>query len=107
MDMPKEGNSTVRPPLLDGSNYPYWKARMRAFLKSMDERVWRSVVNGWEKPTVVSGTETTSKPSDQWTKTDDENSNWNSKAINAIFSGVTLEEFRRISMCETAKYGIF
>ena len=34
MDM--EGGSVSRPPLLDGTNYDYWKARMMAFLRSMD-----------------------------------------------------------------------
>ena len=33
-----------------------WKVRMKAFLKSIDERVWNSVEYGWEKPTTpVSG----------------------------------------------------
>ncbi|XP_022859009.1 uncharacterized protein LOC111379803 [Olea europaea var. sylvestris] len=61
------------PPYFDGSNYAYWKVRMRAFLKSLDERVWVSIQNGW-KPlsTTVSGV-------------------------------VNLTEFRRVSMCETTK----
>lgn len=47
MDCFREGGSTSRPPMLDGANYPYWKARMRAFLKAIDERVWISVTDGW------------------------------------------------------------
>ena len=36
----------------DGNNFAYWKVRMKAFLKSIDERVWNSVEYGWEKPTM-------------------------------------------------------
>jgi hypothetical protein len=31
----------------DGTNYGYWKARMRFFLKSID--VWKIVESGWIK----------------------------------------------------------
>ena len=44
-------HSLVIPPHFDGNNYAYWKVRMKAFLKSIDERVWNSVEYGWEKPT--------------------------------------------------------
>jgi len=35
-------------PTFDGTNYGYWKARMRFFLKSID--VWKIVESGWIKP---------------------------------------------------------
>ncbi|KAL5767565.1 hypothetical protein ACOSQ2_014348 [Xanthoceras sorbifolium] len=38
--MIKEEASSTRRPLLDGSNYAFWKARMRANLKANDEHVW-------------------------------------------------------------------
>ena len=62
MDFPREGRSNVRPPLLDGINYPYWKAKMKSFLKSIDKRVWLAVVNGWTPPTITTGTGMTLKP---------------------------------------------
>ncbi|XP_062080215.1 uncharacterized protein LOC133784967 [Humulus lupulus] len=46
-----EESSITRPPLLNDTNYPYWKVRMRAFIKSQDERVWRSILSGWTPPT--------------------------------------------------------
>ena len=39
--------------LNDIVNYAYWKVRMKAFLKSIDERVWNSVEYGWEKHTTL------------------------------------------------------
>ena len=41
MDLMKEGGFTSPPPFLDGMNYGYWKARMCAFIKSIDEKAWR------------------------------------------------------------------
>ena len=51
MDLLKEGISIVRPPLLDGTNYGYWKARMRSFIKSMDKLSRKAVLIGWTPPT--------------------------------------------------------
>ncbi|CAM8880498.1 unnamed protein product [Rhodiola kirilowii] len=48
----KEGQSTTRPPLLDGSNYASWKPKMKSFLKSLDERAWKAVLTGWTEPTM-------------------------------------------------------
>ena len=39
------------PPFFDGSNYAFWKVRMRAFLCAIDESVWDSVENEYVKPT--------------------------------------------------------
>ncbi|MCI52348.1 gag-pol polyprotein, partial [Trifolium medium] len=52
-NMDKEGGFVNRPPLLDGSNYDYWKSRTVAFLKSIDNKTWKSVVRGWEHPKVI------------------------------------------------------
>ena len=38
------------PPYFDGSNYAFWKVRMRAFMCSIDESVWDAVDIGWTKP---------------------------------------------------------
>ena len=37
--------------LFDGTNYAYWKVRMRAFLQSLDEKLWQAMEIGWTKPT--------------------------------------------------------
>ena len=97
MDLPKEDSSTTRSPLLDETNYPYWKSKMRAFLNSIYERVWKAVINGQKPPTVITGEVTIPKDVSVWDKVDYENCEWNSKTINAIFNGVTTEKFRRIS----------
>ena len=47
----EHGHSLVIPPYFDGNHYDYWKVKMKAFLKSNDERVWNFVEYGWEKST--------------------------------------------------------
>ena len=62
-------------------------------MKSLDERVWLSVVNGWERPTIIVSEQTTSQ---------NEAASFNSKLMNAIFNVVSMEEFKRISNVEVA-----
>ena len=66
---------------------------MKAFLKSIDERVWNSVEYGWEKPTTLVS---------EWQTSQKEAAAFNSKAMNAIFNTVSIEEFKRISNDEVA-----
>ena len=66
---------------------------MKAFLKSIDERVWNSVEYGWEKPTT---------PVSEWESSQKEAAAFNNKVINAIFNTVSMEEFKRISNVEVA-----
>ena len=44
MDLMKEGESTSRPPLFDRTTYDDWKVPMRVYIKSLDIKVWRSVL---------------------------------------------------------------
>ena len=48
-----KGQSFIIPHLFDGTNYAYWKVRMRNFLQSLDEKVWQVVEIGWTKPKEV------------------------------------------------------
>ena len=89
--MMDQSQSLNAPPFFDGSNYAFWKVRMRAFLCAINESVWDSVENGYVKPTTAK-------------------SEWDKVALalviansNAIFYGVSTDEFHRISHVETAK----
>ena len=67
---------------------------MRVFLQSLDEKVWQAVQIGQTKPKEA--------PVDQ----DDAKikaANFNSRALNSLFSVVTNEEFKKISSTETIK----
>ena len=67
---------------------------MRAFLCAIDESKWDSVENGCVRPITAKS---------EWDKAVLALANDNSKAINAIFCGVSTDEFHRISHVNTAK----
>ena len=62
---------------------------MKAFLKSIDERVWNSIEYGWEKPTT---------PLSEWQTSQKEAVTFSSKVMNAV----SMEEFKRVSNIENA-----
>ena len=67
---------------------------MRAFLCSIDESVWDAIEIDWTRPEEAKST---------WDKAALAASNANSKALNAIFCGVSPDEFHRISHITVAK----
>ena len=56
--------------------------------------MWQDVEIGWTKPTEA--------PAD-WDDAKIKAANFNSRALNALFSTVTNEEFKKISSTKTAK----
>ena len=78
------GQSVLIPPLFDGTNYAYWKVCMKVFLQALGEQVWQAVEVGWIKLKEA--------PVD-WDETTIIVANFNSKAFNSLFRGVTNEEF--------------
>ena len=89
-----KGQSLIIPLLFDGTNYAYWKVRIRVFLQSLDEKVWQVVETDWTKPKEVSA---------DWDNAKIKAANFNSRALNVIFSAVINEEFKKISSTQTTK----
>ncbi|KAA3467311.1 hypothetical protein EPI10_002334 [Gossypium australe] len=46
----REGHSTMRPLLFNGTNYSYWRTRMKLFIQANDYEVWRIIINGLSIP---------------------------------------------------------
>ena len=67
---------------------------MRVFLQSLDKKVWLTVEIVWMKP---------EEPPATWDDTKIKVANFNSRALNALFSAVTNEEFKKISSTDNAK----
>ena len=67
---------------------------MRAFLCSIDDTVWDALEVGWTRPEAAKST---------WDKVALAAANANSKALNAIFYGVSPNEFHKISHITVAK----
>ena len=89
----EHGHSLVILSHFDRNNYAYWKVRMKAFLKSIDKKVWNSVEYGWEKLTT---------PVSEWSTSQKETSAFNSKAMNAIFNVVSMERISNVEIAYTA-----
>ena len=81
-------------PLFYGTNYAYWKVHIRAFLQSLDEKVWLAIEVGWPKP---------KEPPATWDDTKIKAANFNSRALNAFFSAITNKEFKKISSTNNFK----
>ena len=67
---------------------------MKFFLQALGEQVWQAVKVGWIKSKEVSV---------DWDEAIIKAANFNSRALNALFCGVTNEEFKKISSIEVAK----
>ena len=67
---------------------------MKAFLQSLDEKVCQAMEIGWTKP---------KKASANWDDANIKATNFYSRVLNALFSAITNEEFKKISSTETAK----
>ena len=88
------GQSLLIPPLFYGTNYAYWKVRMKFFSQALGEQVWQAIEVGWIKP---------KEATVDWDDATIMAANFNSRALNALFCGVTNEEFKKISSTEVAK----
>ena len=67
---------------------------MKVFLQSLYEKVWQAVEISWTKP---------KEASTDWDDAKIKAANFNSRALNALYSAVTNEEFKKISSTETTK----
>ena len=67
---------------------------MRVLLQSLDEKVWQAVEIGWTKLKEALA---------DWDEAKIKATSCNNRTLNALFSAVTNEEFKKISSTETAK----
>ena len=67
---------------------------MEAFLQFLDEKVWQAVKIGWTKPKEVLV---------DWDEAQIKAANFNSRALNTLFSVVINEEYKKISSTKIAK----
>ncbi|VFQ72974.1 unnamed protein product [Cuscuta campestris] len=98
-----EGQSTTRPPLFDGTNYSYWKERMRIFIQSNGYKLWLIVKNGCRIPMKEVDGVYLPKTKEEFDENDFKKMELNAKAINIIYCGVNGDNYRKISRCEITK----
>jgi hypothetical protein len=71
-----EGNSTIKAPLFNGTNFVFLKVRMRTYIMALGADVWDVVDIGYVKPVVLAN------------KDDKLEFSFNAKAMNVILSGL-------------------
>ena len=84
--------SPGKPPIFDGSDYDYWKVRMRAYLLSLGSEVWEICVDPDYVNLAVRTTELQVRRHEV-----------NSKAYNALIACLSRPEFDRVSDLLTAR----
>ncbi|XP_057496707.1 uncharacterized protein LOC130781518, partial [Actinidia eriantha] len=90
-------------PLFSGSNYNYWKARMKIYIQANDYACWNIIENRPIIPTKITESGEVTKPQKEWTTVDTKDVQNNAKAIHTLYCALDVNEFNRISGCETAK----
>jgi hypothetical protein len=70
-------SSSTIPPLFNGTNFGFWKVRMKIYLMSLSMEVWKIVVDGYKIPTTLPTNEASKK-----------NYYSNARAMNAIQGGI-------------------
>ena len=86
-----EGNSSNKVPLFDGTNFSFWKVRMRTYIMSLGVDVWDVVDTGYVKPVVLAS------------RDDKLEFSFNAKEMNTILIGLAEAEFVKVMHLESAK----
>ncbi|GAV57048.1 AAA_PrkA domain-containing protein/UBN2 domain-containing protein, partial [Cephalotus follicularis] len=76
---------------------------MTIFLQSLDYQLWHIIVNGLRMPTRMTEGVVSLKTENEFNDNDFRMLQLNSKAKHVLFCAVGLNEFNRISSCDTAK----
>ena len=87
-----EGQSSTRPSLFTDSNFAYWKARMRIYLRCIDLDILELIKKKYVEKSKVGN----------MTDGERHQANLNAKAINALICSLSPNEYNRVSTCATA-----
>ncbi len=87
-----ERESSIRPPIFDGTNFVYWKVRVTAYLQSLGTKVWDIIETGYTFPSAT--------PTDPAEK---KNNETNAKAVNTLLRCLSQSEFVKFMQYISAK----
>ena len=85
------GTSTNKAPLFNGTNFAFWKVRMRTNIMALGADVWDVVEIGYVKPVALDS------------KDDKIEFSFNAKVMNVILSGLAEAEFVKVIHLESTK----
>ncbi|XP_068498204.1 MAR-binding filament-like protein 1 [Phaseolus vulgaris] len=101
--MPFVEGAINRPPMFGGVNYAFWKIRMKIFMESIDMGIRDAVVSGPFIPMQVVKDEIVKKPWSDWSESERKKAQYDSLAKNVITSALNMDEFFRVSQCNSVK----
>eukprot|EP00253_Pinus_taeda_P002420 PITA_02420 len=87
-----EREASIRPPILCGTNFIYWKVRVTSYLQSLGTEVWDIIDTGYTFPLAT--------PIDLAEKKQFET---NAKAVNTLLGCLSQLEFVKVMQYKTAK----
>jgi len=88
----EEGMDTHRPPHFDGTNFPYYSARMACYLEAVDLGVWRVTRDGM-KPL---------KNPEKPTTSEEKEIHLNARAKNCLYESLSMDIFNQVFTLRTA-----
>ena len=86
-----EGTSSNKVPLFDGTNFSFWKVRMRTYIMSLGDDVWDVVENSYVNLVVLAS------------RDDKLEFSFNEKEMNTILIGLAKDEFVKVMHLESVK----
>ena len=93
-----EPNTSTKPKLymFDGSNYAYWKNRIRMYLKFMNLDIWDIIQYGLFVSTKKEGERKVEKTREEYTMNERRKAPIDMKAMNALYNSLSSKEFNYI-----------
>jgi hypothetical protein len=82
---------THRPPHFDGTNFPYYNARMACYLEDVDLGVWRVTRDGMKPP----------KNPDKPTTSEEKEIHLNASAKNCLYESLSMDIFNQVFTLKT------
>ena len=76
---------------------------MKIFIQALDYNMWSVIINGSHIPTHTMNNIVTLKHKIDWDEHDKRMAQLNAKAINVLYCALDVNEFNRISTCNSAK----
>ncbi|KAK2450000.1 hypothetical protein QL285_009141 [Trifolium repens] len=99
----RDGGCSNKPSLFNGEYFDFWKIRMKAHLEAQGDGIWKAVVDGPFIPMSVVNGVGRPKIESSWDEDDKKKVLNDKNAINILQSALSMDEFFRISQCQTAK----
>jgi hypothetical protein len=86
-----KGTSANKPPLFDGTNFSFWKVRMRTYLMALGVDVWDVVETGYITPVVIASND------------DKLEFSFNDNGMNVILNRLVEAQFVKVMHLQTVK----